>query len=67
VQTVLNIVKPNLYYCMYLCIQSDSGGKANILGNDIVDHCEGKVRMNISVMRMATKIELFESVDTKAL
>jgi hypothetical protein len=26
-----------------------------------------KVRMNISLMRMATEIELFESIDTKAL
>jgi hypothetical protein len=26
-----------------------------------------KVRVNISLMRMATEIELFESMDTKAL
>ena len=66
-QTVLNIVKPNLYYGIYFCIQGDSGGKANILGNDSVDHCEKKVHVNISLMRMATEIELFEFIDTKAL
>jgi hypothetical protein len=24
------------------CIQGDSGGKANILGDDIIGHCEKK-------------------------
>jgi len=33
-------VGANLYYGIYLCIQGDSGGEANILGNDSVDHCE---------------------------
>jgi len=39
-----------------LVIQDDSGGKANILRDDRIGHCEKKVHTNMYVIRMATNL-----------
>ena len=56
------------YLSFWHCIQGDSGGNVNVLGDDSISHCDKKSSYrHVSNSELDTEVELFDSTNAKAL